>query len=170
MKRQYLLASSISEVSLNVPAQSLDLSQWFFGLSDLEYQECAKGHVGAGVGRLPSGKRTSLNVESIGGHLTVQHYVEEASSASHLKLVSERSDVWIFHLIHIHPRVTCEMNLVPTSDHTCTFQCKITAEHPSALIKVASVLFFVPFFVRRHDQEEVNLFAASLAQSPNKAL
>jgi len=40
--RNYLLANVISEVSLNVSADSLDLSRWIFGISDTEYQGCAK--------------------------------------------------------------------------------------------------------------------------------
>lgn len=168
MKRQYVLARAASEVPLDMPASSLDLPQWLFGLSDLEYQECAKGHLGAGVSRLPNGKRTSVNVESVGGHLAVQHYVEEVSTANHLRLVSERSDVWIFHLIHIRPRVTWEMALVPTSERACTFQHRVSLEHPSVLIKVASMLCFVPFFVSRHDREETTLFAASLARKGGK--
>jgi hypothetical protein len=165
MKRQNLLASAATEVPLSVSAADMDLSEWLFGVSDIEYQQCAKGHLGAGVSRLRNGKRTSVNVESVGGHLAVQHYVEEVSTRNHLKLVSEKSDIWIFHILHIHPKVTWEMKLLPISDHACTFQHKVSIEHPSVLVKIASVLCFVPFFVKRHDHEEARLFAASLASS-----
>jgi hypothetical protein len=165
MKRQYLLASAATEVPLSVSAADIDLSEWLFGVSDIEYQQCAKGHLGAGVSKLRNGKRTSVNVESVGGHLAVQHYVEEISTKNHLKLVSEKSDIWIFHIIHIHPRVTWEMKLIPISDQACIFQHKVSIEHSSALVKIASVLCFVPLFVRRHDHEEARLFAANLARS-----
>lgn len=165
MKRQYLLASAATEVPLSVSAADIDLPEWLFGLSDVEYQQCAEGHLGAGVSRLRNGKRTSVNVESVGGHLAVQHYVEEISTNNHLKLVSEKSDIWIFHIIHIHPRVTWEMKLIPRSDQACIFQHKVSIEHSSALVKIASVLCFVPLFVRRHDHEEARRFAANLARS-----
>lgn len=69
------------------------------------------------------------------------------------------------HIIHIHPRVTWEMKLVPISDQSCLFQHKVSIGHSSALVKIASVLCLVPFFVRRHDREEARLFAASFAGS-----
>lgn len=165
MKKQFLLASSTTDVPVNRSADAVDLAQWLFGLTDIEYRQCAKGHLGAGASRLRNGKRTSLNVESVGGHLAVQHYVEEISSKNHIRLVSERSDIWIFHIIHIHPRVTWEMKLIPISDIECIFQHKVSIEHPSVFVKIASILCFVPLFVRSHDNEEARLFAASLARS-----
>ncbi|MGE5173080.1 MAG: hypothetical protein ACM3MD_04545 [Betaproteobacteria bacterium] len=165
MKKQYLLASAVSEVGLNISADKLDLPHWLFRLSDPEYQQCSKGHFGAGVSTLPSGKRTSVNVESVGGHFAIQHYIEDISRRNHLKLVSERSDVWIYHFFHIHPRVTWEMKLIPTSDHSCIFQDTVSIEHSSLFIKILSVLCLVPLFVKRHDDEETKLFAANLAQS-----
>lgn len=165
VNKKYILARAASEVPLRVSAESLDLPRWLFGLSDIEYQQCAKGHFGAGVSKLPNGNRTSVNVESVGGQLAVQHYIEEISKPKHLKLVSEKSDIWIFHLFHIHPTVTWEMKLVPSSDQSCTFQHAVMIEHPSFFIKIASMLSLVPFFVRRHDHEETKLFAANLAYS-----
>ncbi len=169
MKGKYLLASSVSEAPLSVPADALDLPRWTFGLSDQEYQQCARGHFGAGGGRLPDGRRTSINVESVGGHLAVSHYVEEVSGRDHLKLVSEKSDVWIFHLIHVRPAITWEMRLIPTSARSCTLRVEVSLEHPSLLIKIASTLCLVPFFVKRHDAEETRLFAASLARTASPA-
>ncbi len=163
MKRPYRLAHACIEVPLNVPATALNLPKWFFNFSDLEYRQCSKGHFGAGASVLPNGKRISVNVESVGGHFAVQHFLEEISEPSRLKLVSDRSDAWIFHVLHIHPRVTCEMKLVPTSDNSCIFQLDVSVEHPSMFIKVASVLTLFQFFVRRHDDEEARLFAQSLA-------
>jgi hypothetical protein len=165
MKGKFLLASATSEAPLGVPADALDLPGWIFGLSDQEYRECARGHFGAGGGRLPDGRRTSLNVESVGGHLAVSHYVEVASARDHIKLVSERSDVWIFHVIHIRPTVTWEMWLLPASARSCTLRVEVSLEHPSLLVRVASALSLVPHFVRRHDDEETALFAASLART-----
>jgi hypothetical protein len=165
MKKQYLLASAVSEFPLSVSADALDLPQWLFRLSDLEYRQCANGHLGAGVSMPPGGKRTSVNVEIVGGHFAVQHYVEGISKRDHLKLVSERSDVWIFHLFHIHPRVTWEMKLIPTSGSSCIFHHEVSIEHPSLFIKIASILCLVPYFVKRHDAEETKLFAENLART-----
>ncbi len=148
---------------MDVPASALDLPSWLFGFSDVEYQQCSKGHFGAGVSTLPDGRRTSVNVESVGGHLAVQHYLEVVSEPHHLKLVSERTDAWIFHLLHFHPSVTWEMTLIPASDGSSIFRCMVSVEHPSIFVKVASVLSLFQYFVERHDRQEARLFAENLA-------
>lgn len=164
MKTPYRLAGATSEVRMKVPASALDLPDWFYNFSDSEYQHCSRRHWGAGMSTLPDGRRTSVNVESVGGHLAVQHYLEEVSESNHLKLVSERTDAWLFHLFHIHPRVTWEMRLVPTSDDSCIFRCTVSVEHPSLFMKAASLLTLFQFFVERHDHEETKLFAENLAK------
>ena len=73
MKPPHLLAHATSDVRMNVPASALDLPGWLFGFSDTEYRGCAKGHLGAGVSTLPDGRRTSVNVESVGGHLVARN-------------------------------------------------------------------------------------------------
>lgn len=162
MKTHHLMAHAVSEVPLDVPASALDLPAWLFGFSDTEYQGCAKGHFGAGASTLPDGRRTSVNVESVGGHLGVHHYMEEISKPDHLRLVSERSDAWLFHLLHVRPRVTWDMRLVPTSAASCIFRCTVSVEHPSLALTLASLLVLFPYFVRRHDREETRLFAENL--------
>jgi hypothetical protein len=58
---------------LNASVDEVDLEEWLFTLSDSEYQAPARGHRGAGV-FTEDGVRGSINVESIGGTLMVQHY------------------------------------------------------------------------------------------------
>ena len=65
--------SHTAHVTLNEPSDEIDLEAWLFGLSDADYQACAKGHQGAGVFTDEQG-RGMINVESIGGNLIVQHY------------------------------------------------------------------------------------------------
>lgn len=165
MKRQYILASAVSEVPISISADHLDVPKWLFSLSDVEYQKCAKGHFGAGTSILPDGKRISVNVESVGGHLAVQHYVEEISKPDHLKLVSVKSDAWIYHFIHFHPTVSWEIKLIPDSEHSCIFQDNVSIEHTNLFVKLASVLCFFQFFAKKHDDEETKLFAESLLRT-----
>ena len=65
--------SHTAHVTLNEPSDEIDLEAWLFGLSDADYQACARGHHGAGVFADEQG-RGMVNVESIGGNLIVQHY------------------------------------------------------------------------------------------------
>ncbi len=59
--------------TLDVPSADIDLESWLFGLSDQDYQACARGHHGAGVFNDEQG-RGMVNVETIGGNMIVQHY------------------------------------------------------------------------------------------------
>jgi hypothetical protein len=42
----------------------------------------------------PDGLRMSINVEILGGSLSVQHYIDEICESDHLRLVSD-SDVFV---------------------------------------------------------------------------
>lgn len=87
MKEYYVLAKAISEVLLDMSAEKLDLTKWLFSLSDFEYQKCARGHLGAGMCFEADGRRVSVNVENVGGHLAIQHYVEDISEPCHIRLI-----------------------------------------------------------------------------------
>ena len=54
--------------------EAFNLHDWVFTLSD-DYQTTARGHIGAGSSIHTDGTQTSVNVESVGGNLLVQHYV-----------------------------------------------------------------------------------------------
>jgi hypothetical protein len=162
MRTHHLLADVESEVQLDVSSDTLDLSKWIFEMSDLDYQNCAKKHWAMGVSVLPDGRRVCTNVETVGGHLMVQHYVETVSESDHVELVSEKSDLYVFHLIHTHARVTWEMKLIPRSDSACVFRCRARAEHRSRLLGFVSRLVFVPRMVQKHDDEETPKFADDL--------
>ena len=58
------------------PADRIDLAQWLSTMSDRDYQVCSRGHRAAGT--FPEGGTFGMvNVESIGGHLLIQHYLAE---------------------------------------------------------------------------------------------
>jgi hypothetical protein len=57
---------------LNAPIDQVDLEQWMFSLSDAEYQQAARAHRAAGT-FVDNGVRGTVNVESMGGTLIIQH-------------------------------------------------------------------------------------------------
>ncbi|MEV0642370.1 hypothetical protein AB0I77_47150 [Streptomyces sp. NPDC050619] len=58
-------------------------------LPDAEYQRCAPGeHIAAGRTTTDDGRPMSINVESIGATLVIQHYVAEVHEPRHCHLVS----------------------------------------------------------------------------------
>lgn len=77
---------------VEVPIEQIDIADWLFNLPDAEYQRCSPDHIAAGATWADDGRRMSINVETIGGSLVVQHYVGEVVGPHYCKMVST-SDV-----------------------------------------------------------------------------
>ena len=90
----------VARATLEVPAAEVDLESWLFGLSDEEYQACARGHHGAGVFDDERG-RGMVNVESIGGNLIVQHYRPVRAERARTEMYSAASKVFLLHLVPV---------------------------------------------------------------------
>ena len=71
------LFQTVCEAPIDAPKEAFNLHDWVFTLSDKDYQTTARGHIGAGSSIHTDGTQTSVNVESVGGNLLVQHYVAE---------------------------------------------------------------------------------------------
>jgi hypothetical protein len=160
----YQILQSVCEVPLEMPAREVDLPDWLFHLSDQEYQNCSKGHLAAGASVLPDGTQTSVNVESIGGHLMIQHYRPEVVRADHLKLVSQ-SDCWLFHVWYVRLEITWELKIVPISKTTCLLQNSVVAEHASLIMKLLVRIVLGSMFLKKHNADETPRFAESLEGS-----
>lgn len=104
--------SHTARVTLNAPSDEVDLEAWLFGLSDADYQACAKGHRGAGVFTDEPG-RGMINVESIGGNLIVQHYRSVHADRGYVEMYSPASRVYLFHLVPVAAGVRWTLEVVP---------------------------------------------------------
>ncbi len=91
MNETVITESSASAI-INAPIELVDIADWVFTLPDAEYQRCSPAHIAAGFTTSDEGRRMSLNVETIGGNLMVQHYVEDIADKHHVRLLST-SDV-----------------------------------------------------------------------------
>ena len=158
---KYTIIHSVCDVPVPAPAENLDLVSWVFGLSDKEYQACSKGHIAAGSSTHPDGTRTSVNVETVGGHLLVQHYVPEIAQPDHVKLVSQ-TDYWLIRVWPVRIKVIWEIKLIPATDGTCVFQNRVAAEHGRLIMKILPALVFARAFLKRHNAEETPLFVQNL--------
>jgi hypothetical protein len=87
-----IITESTSTAIINAPIEFVDIADWVFTLPDAEYQRCSPAHIAAGFTTSDDGSRMSLNVETIGGNLMVQHYVEDIGEKHHVRLLST-SDV-----------------------------------------------------------------------------
>ncbi|WP_094603993.1 hypothetical protein SPSIL_044200 [Sporomusa silvacetica DSM 10669] len=115
---------------INVPLKSIDLAKWFFSLKDEEYRACSSGHNGMVQGRLPSGKRVAVSVETIGGNFIVNNFIEDLVQRDHVRTVSS-SVMWIGGpdgTFSVLVKVTWELKIAAVSAQSCMLTCNVTAE------------------------------------------
>ncbi|REJ95965.1 MAG: hypothetical protein DWQ29_01285 [Planctomycetota bacterium] len=159
-----VLADVVSEVVIDTPRDELDLSYWVYQMSDRDYRECARGHIAGASSPLPGGARSSINVESVGGHLLVQHYEPEILEPHHIRMISHASEMWIFRLIPSRVKVIWDVSLHENGEGGCTFRDHIRVEHRSRLIGFLSRVALINRVVQKHDDEETPAFARNLVE------
>ena len=151
-----------AHATLDVPVQEVDLESWLFGLSDEEYQACARGHRAAGVFTDEHGRGT-VNVEVIGGNLLVQHYRCVRARRSEMEMYSAASNVYLLHLIPVHGSVRWTLTVAPTTDSSSQFTCTVEVGlHP--VLRTLGRLMAVGTFLGRHVDEEAPKFAADITR------
>lgn len=153
---------------INAPIDRIDIPRWCFTLPEKEYQSCSPAHIAAGFTTAPDGTRMSINVETIGGSLMVQHYVETLGEKDHLILDSD-SDVFTpTGRITIH--VTWELSVKPIDNDRCEFTNRVQSfatDEMMAFLDRQGIPFDI-FRTQRqpmsiaHNRGETPLFAASI--------
>ena len=146
--------------TIDAPVDQIDLEHWIYNLSDEDYQACAKGHQGAGA-FTENGVRGTINVESVGGMLMIQHYLEVSADASQVDLLSKSSRAYVFHIFPVSVGVRWTMTATPLTADTTTFTCTVETIIPAALRFTTPI---VSYFLRKHVQEETQLFADDITR------
>ena len=82
------LSLSTVSATINAPIEKVDIADWLFHLPDAEYQRCSHAHIAAGTTTTDDGRPMSINVETIGEALVVQHYVGEVCRPHYCRMVS----------------------------------------------------------------------------------
>jgi hypothetical protein len=118
---------SISTVThiINAPLEKVDIADWLFNLPDAEYQRCSPAHIAAGHTISDDGRPMSINVESIGEAIMVQHFVAEVLKPHFCRLTSI-SDA-ITTKGHTKVQLVWELNAKKIDDHTCEYSNHIHA-------------------------------------------
>lgn len=166
-----ILSLSAYSAEIDVPLDQIDIADWLFNLPEAEYQRCCPpDHISAGTTSTDDGKRMSINVETIGTALVVQHYVAEEATPSYCRMNSI-SDVFtpvgrtqvnvIWELIaeridDTHTRYTNKVTSHPT-DAFMSF----VAEHGQTFEQAAEARQAAG---GDHNRRETPLFAASIAR------
>jgi hypothetical protein len=82
-----LSLSTVTAV-IHAPIEKVDIADWLFNLPEAEYQRCSDAHIAAGITSTDDGRPMSINVETIGDALLIQHYVAEVCEPHVCRMVS----------------------------------------------------------------------------------
>ncbi|MGR9245752.1 hypothetical protein [Rhizobium leguminosarum] len=165
-----IVDSSFSAI-INAPIEKIDIPRWCFTLSERDYQECSPAHIAAGFTTAPDGRRMSINVETIGGSLMVQHYIETLGEKDHL-ILDSHSDVFTpSGRTTIH--VTWELSAKRIDEARCEFTNRVRSyatEEMLAFLDRQGIPFDI-FRTQRqpmsiaHNKGETPLFAANIERA-----
>ena len=122
------LGEAVASAIIGASIDSINISEWLFGLSSEDYAACAEGHQSAGQGRLPSGKRVSMNVEQVAGFFMVQHYIETISEKDRVLTVSPNTVLWLDDEKYVLLQITWDLSLEKIDEHSCRLTCKVISE------------------------------------------
>jgi hypothetical protein len=88
MSNDRTLSLSTVTATIHAPIEMVNIADWLFHLPDAEYQRCSQAHIAAGTTTSDDGRAMSINVETIGDALVVQHYVAETREPHLCRMVS----------------------------------------------------------------------------------
>jgi hypothetical protein len=112
---------SISTVThiINAPLEKVDIADWLFNLPDAEYQRCSHAHIAAGHTTSDDGHPMSINVETIGEALMVQHFVAEVQEPHFCRLTSISDAITVKGRTKVH--LLWELSAKKIDDHSCEY-------------------------------------------------
>jgi hypothetical protein len=167
MKTMTILGEATAQATINACMDKINISDWLFGLTSEDYEACAEGHQSAAQGRLPSGKRVSINMEYVAGFFMVQHYVETISEKDRVLIVSPNTLLWLDDEEYVQLEITWELHLEKIDANSCKLICTvISASDNEQFIEVSHKLnkniapSQTPF--QLHINEETPLFAKDI--------
>ncbi|UFW65913.1 hypothetical protein RlegWSM1455_07805 [Rhizobium laguerreae] len=165
-----IVDSSFSAI-INAPIEKIDIPRWCFTLPEKDYQECSPAHIAAGFTTAPDDRRMSINVETIGGSLMVQHYVETLGEKDHL-ILDSHSDVFTpSGRTTIH--VTWELSAKRIDEARCEFTNRVRSYATDEMLTFLDRQG-IPFDIFRtqrqpmsiaHNKGETPLFAANIERA-----
>src|SRR5271163_924774 len=112
---------SLSTVTatIHAPIEKVNIADWLLHLPDAEYQRCAQAHIAAGSSTTHDGRPMSINVETIGDALVVQHYVAETHEPQFCRMVSLSDSISPAGRTKL--QVVWELSVKKIDDQTCEY-------------------------------------------------
>ncbi|MBD1383970.1 hypothetical protein IDJ75_01665 [Mucilaginibacter rigui] len=162
------LSHSTVKAVINAPIEKVNIADWLFNLPDEEYQKCSSAHIAAGFTRTMNGEPMSINVETIGGALIIQHYVATEYRADYCRMLSVSDAISANGRSKV--QVLWELKAVKLDENTCEY---INEIHATAtpdffdFIKAHNITLAQAAHDRQvasdaHNHEETPLFAKSI--------
>ena len=162
------LSHSTVKAIINAPIEKVNIADWLFNLPDEEYQRCSTAHIAAGFTRTMDGKPMSINVETIGNALIIQHYVATEYRPDYCRMLSVSDAITANGRSKV--QVLWELKANRINDNTCEYTNEIHATAtPEFLeyIKAHNITLAQAAHDRQtasdaHNHEETPLFARSI--------
>jgi putative intracellular protease/amidase len=162
------LSLSTVTATIHAPIEKVNIADWLLQLPDAEYQRCAQAHLAAGCSTADDGRPMSINVETIGDALVIQHYVAEIHEPHFCRMVSTSDSISPAGRTKL--QVVWELSVRKIDEETCEYTNHI---HSTAIGQTLAFLkaHDIPLERARearqqashaHNQEETPKFAKSI--------
>jgi hypothetical protein len=119
------LSLSTVTATIHAPIEKVNIADWLLHLPDAEYQRCSHAHIAAGSTVADDGRPMSINVETIGDALMIQHYVAEVHEPAYCKMVSVSDSITANGRTRVN--VTWELSAKKIDENTCEYSNHIHA-------------------------------------------
>ncbi len=161
------MGKSTAKAVIHAPFDAIDLGEWMFTITSDEYAACASGHQSAAQGRLPSGRRVSVNVEVVAGTFMIQQYVETVAERRRVVGVSPTTVFWLSDADRVLTRVTWELTVATIDENSCELTCSVSSESENEgfVMRMQEAMKNVPAEhtpLQQHLEEETPLFAKDI--------
>jgi putative intracellular protease/amidase len=162
------LSLSTVTATIHAPIEKVNIADWLLHLPDAEYQRCAQAHLAAGGSTTDDGRPMSINVETIGDALVVQHYVAEIHEPHFCRMVSISDSISPAGGTQL--QVVWELSVKRVDEKTCEYTNHIhstATDQTLAFLKEHNIPFERTRDARQHashahNQEETPRFAKSI--------
>src|SRR6202050_5204526 len=162
------LSLSTVTATINAPIEKVNIAAWLLHLPDAEYQRCAQAHIAAGSSTADDGRPLSINVETIGDAIVVQHYVAEIHEPHFCRMVSISDSISPVGRTKL--QVVWELSVKKIDEKSCEYTNHIhstAVDQTLAFLKEHNVSLESARAARQqashaHNQEETPKFAKSI--------
>lgn len=162
------LSLSTVTATIHAPIEKVNIADWLLQLPDAEYQRCSAAHIAGGNSTSDDGRAMSINVETIGDAVVVQHYIAEVHGPHFCRMVSISDSISPAGRTKL--RVVWELSVKKIDEQTCEYTNHIhgsAIDQTLAFFKEHNILFENAHEARQqashsHNQEETPKFARSI--------